>query len=137
MVLASAIVVLWIACLPTLTGSILSGLNAVVQRQTSNETINRLHKGDRLAPVNFHDRWNAIVEIDKAPNGTQSAERIPDGCEPAFSHLVKVGDFSARCVANADALTRLTAVGQNRTGSNCVIEQGLPYSCITVGAAPA
>jgi hypothetical protein len=70
--------------------------------------------------VNFHDRWNAIVEIDKAPNGTQSVERIPDGCEPAFSHLVKVGNFSARCVANADALTRLTAVdppGQSRTGS--------------------
>jgi hypothetical protein len=120
MVLASAIIVLWIACLPALTGSILTGLNVVVQRQTSTEVINRLQKGDRLVPVNFHDRWNAIVEIDKAPNGTQSVERIPDGCEPAFSHLVKVGNFSARCVANADAPTRLTAVdprGQNRTGS--------------------
>jgi hypothetical protein len=120
MVPASAIVGLWIACLPPLTGSILTRLNVLVQRQTSNETINRLHKGDRFAPVNFHDRWNAIVEIDKAANGTQSVERIPDGCEPAFSHLVKVGNFSARCVANADALTRLTAAdppGQNRTGS--------------------
>jgi hypothetical protein len=109
MVLASAIVVLWIGCLPALTGSILPQLNIVVQRQTSDETINRLHKGDRLAPVNFHDRWNAIAEIDKA-YGSQSVERIPDGCEPAFSHLVKVGNFSARCVANVDALTRLAAV---------------------------
>ena len=117
MVLGSAIVGLWIACLPAPTDSILTRLNVVVQRQTSTETINRLHKGDRLAPVSFHDRWNAIVEIDKAPNGTQSVERIPDGCESAFSHLVKVGNFSARCVANADALTRLTAVdlpGQNQ-----------------------
>jgi hypothetical protein len=110
MVLASAIVVLWIGCLPALTGSILPQLNVVVQRQTSNETINRLHKGDRLAPVNFHDRWNAIAEIHKA-YGSQSVERIPDGCEPAFSHLVKVGNFSARCVAKVDSLTRLAAVG--------------------------
>jgi hypothetical protein len=108
-VLASAIVVLWIACLSALTGSILSKLN-VVQHQTSNEMINRLHKGDRLPPVNFHERWNAIAEVDKASNGAQSVERILDGCEPAFSHLVKVGNFSARCVANVDALTRLAAV---------------------------
>jgi hypothetical protein len=36
---------MWIACFPALTGSILTGLNVVVQRQTSTETINRLHKG--------------------------------------------------------------------------------------------
>jgi hypothetical protein len=110
MVLVSSIVVLWIACLSALTGSILPKLNVVVQHQTSNETINHQHKGDRLAPVYFHERWNAIVEIDKALNGTQSVERIPDGCEPAFSHVVKVGNFSARCVANVDAPTRLAAV---------------------------
>jgi len=109
MVLASAIV-LWIACLPALTSSILPHLSVVAQRQTCNEAIIRPHKGDRLAPVNFHDRWNAIAEIDKA-YGAQSVERIPDGCEPAFSHLVKVGNFSARCVAKVDALTRLAAVG--------------------------
>jgi hypothetical protein len=110
MVLASAIVVLWTAYLPALTDSILNGLNVVVQRQTPNETINRLHKGDRLAPVNFHDRWNAIAETNKGSNGAQTVERIPDGCEPAFSHLVKIGNFSARCLANVDALTRLAAV---------------------------
>ena len=107
-VLASAIVVLWIAYLSAFTGSILSKSN-VVQHQTSNEMIYRLHKGG-LAPVYFHERWNAIVEIDKALNGTQSAERIPDGCEPAFSHLVKAGNFSARCVASVDGFTNLAAV---------------------------
>ena len=109
-VLASAIFVLWIACLWTLTGSILLKLNAVVQRQTSNQTVIRLHKADWLAPVNFHERWNAITEIDKASNGAESVERIPYGCEPAFSQLVKTGNFSARCVASVDAFTRLAAV---------------------------
>jgi hypothetical protein len=108
-VLASASVGLWIACLSALTDSILPKLNVAVQRQTSNEMIDRLHKGDRLAPVNFRDRWNAIAEIDKALKRSQNVERIPDGCEPAFGHLVKVGNFSARCVANVHALTRLAA----------------------------
>ena len=111
-VLTSAIFVLWIACLWTLTGSILPKLNAVVQRQASNQTVIRLHKGDRLPPVNFHDRWNAIAETNKGSNGAQTVERVPDGCEPAFSHLVKIGNFSARCLANVDALTRLAAVEQ-------------------------
>ena len=110
MVLVGAIVVLWVACVSALIGSMLSKLN-VVQQQTFNEMINRLHKGDRLEPVYFHARWNAIVEIDKDLNGTQSVKRIPDGCEPAFSHVVKVGNFSARCIAKVDALTGLTAVG--------------------------
>jgi hypothetical protein len=106
LVLASVTVLLWIACLSALIGSILTKSNIVVQRQTSNETINRLHKGDWLTPVNFHERWNAIAEISKASHGAQSVERIPDGCEPVFSHVVKVGNFSARCIANVDALTR-------------------------------
>jgi len=109
-VLTSAIFVLWIACLWTLTGSILPKLNAVVQREASNQTVIRLHKGDRLPPVNFYDRWNAIAETNKASNGAQTVERIPDGCEPAFIHLVKIGNFSARCLANVDALTRQAAV---------------------------
>jgi hypothetical protein len=109
-VLACAIVALWMACLSALTGFILPKLNVAVQPQTSNEMINRVHKGAQLAPAHFHDRWDAIVEIDKALKGPQNVERIPDGCEPAFGHLVKVGNFSARCVANLDALTRLAAV---------------------------
>jgi hypothetical protein len=110
MVLASVTILLWIACLSALTGSILTKLNIVVQHQTSNETINRLHKGDRLTPVSFHERWNAFVEINKGSHGQQSVERIPNGCEPVFSHVVKVGNFSARCIADVDAITRLAFV---------------------------
>lgn len=103
MVLASAIVVLWIACLSTLTAPFLPKLYVVAQHHASTETINRLHKGDRLPPMNFHDRWNAIAVINKDSDGGQSFQRILDGCEPAFSHLVKVGNFSARCIARVDA----------------------------------
>ena len=109
MVVATAIVLLWIACLSALNGSILSKLNAVLQPQTSDATINRPHKGG-LAPANFYQRWNAIVEINKASQGARSVEQIPDGCEPAFSRLVKIGNFSTRCVANVNALTKLAAV---------------------------
>jgi hypothetical protein len=110
MVLASVAALLWIACLSELTGSVLTSFDIVVQHQTSNQTINRLHKGDRFAPVSFYERWNAIAETNKASHGAQRAERIPDGCEPVFSHVVKVGNFSARCIANVDVLTRLAVV---------------------------
>ena len=65
MVLAGAIIALWIACLSALTGSTLPKLNIVMQHQTPNETVIRLHKGDRLAPVNFRERWNAIADIER------------------------------------------------------------------------
>jgi hypothetical protein len=77
MLLASAIIVLWIACLSAVTGPMLPKLNIVMQHQMSNEKINRLHKGDRLTLVNFRERWNAIAQIDKAPNG--GAERRATG----------------------------------------------------------
>jgi hypothetical protein len=109
-VFASVTILLWIACLSALTGSILTTSNIVVQRHTSNETINRLHKGDRLPPISFHERWNAIAEINNDSHRARSVERIPYGCEPAFSHVVKVGNFSARCIANVDARTRLAVV---------------------------
>jgi hypothetical protein len=40
-----------------------------MQHQTSNETINRLHKGDRLMLVKVRERWNAVAQIDKAKMG--------------------------------------------------------------------
>jgi len=78
MVLAGAIIALWIACLSALTGSTLPKLNIVMQHQTPNETVIRLHKGDRLAPVNFRERWNAIADIEKASNAAGSVKRIPN-----------------------------------------------------------
>jgi len=109
MVVATAIILLWIACFSTLTGPISTELNVVVQPQTSDATINGVDKGG-LAPANFYERWNAIVEINKASQGAWSVEQIPEGCEPAFSRLVKVGNFSTRCVVNVNALTKLAAV---------------------------
>jgi hypothetical protein len=96
--IASAIIALWMAYLPTVTGNILMQLNVLPQHVVSN-SINRLHKGDQLATVRFADRWSAVGALNKPTNAGKSVERIPFGCEGAFSRLVKAGNFSARCVA--------------------------------------
>ncbi len=106
--IASAIIALWMAYLPTLAGNILTQLNVLPQHIASN-SINRLHKGDQLATARFNERWIAIGTTGKPAHAGKSAERIPFGCEAAFSRLVKVGNFSARCVAATDAPTRLAA----------------------------
>ncbi len=106
--IASAVIALWMAYLPTLAGNILTQLNVLPQHLTSN-SVNRLHKGDQLATVRFDERWSAIGAISKPAQMPRSAERIPFGCEGAFSRLVKVGNFSARCVAAVDLPTRLAA----------------------------
>ena len=107
--LASAIILLWMAYLPAVTGSVLTKLN-VVQQHISYDSINRLHKGDQLAGEKFADRWNATVAVIKASRPARSVERVPDGCEPAFSRLVKVGNFSARCVAAVQTPIRFASV---------------------------
>jgi len=75
MVLAGAIIVLWIACLLAVTGFILPKLNVVMQHRMSKETINRPRKGDRLTVANFREKRNAIAQIDKAPNAALSVEQ--------------------------------------------------------------
>lgn len=109
-VLASAIIVLWMAYLPSVTGSILNRLGVVPQHLASSESINRLHKADRLVGTKFDDRWNAVAEISGATDAARSAERIPLGCEAAFMRLVKDGNFSARCIASGESRVRLAAV---------------------------
>jgi hypothetical protein len=94
-VLASAIVALWMAYLTEVT---LTKLNFVPQHLTLSETVDRTHKGDRLAMVDFDDKRNVMTQT-KMPVLERHAERIPVGCEPAFSQLVKIGNFSRRCVA--------------------------------------
>jgi hypothetical protein len=121
--LASAIVVLWMAYLPTLMGNILTILNIVPTHLSSaSDSINRANKDDQLTSVRFDDRWNAfrpttiktLGENDIHGGVTVPAEdmqqRIPVGCEPAFSHLIKTGNFSTRCVARTDINTRLAKV---------------------------
>ncbi len=106
--IVSAIIALWMAYLPTLAGNVLTQLNVLPQHVVSN-SVNRLHKGDQLAAVRFADRWSAIGVVSKPANAPKSAERIPFGCEGAFSRLVKVGNFSARCVAAVNTPTKLAA----------------------------
>jgi hypothetical protein len=54
---ASAIIVLWLAYLSSVTGTVLSKLNIVPERLSYSETVNRLHKTDRLtmAPISARD----------------------------------------------------------------------------------
>jgi hypothetical protein len=95
-VLASAIVVLWMAYLMEVA---LTKPNFVTQHLTLSETVDRSHKGDRLTIVNFDDKGNNLLEQINKPLSERRAERIPVGCEPAFSTLVKVGNFSRRCLS--------------------------------------
>lgn len=93
--LASAIVALWMAYL---TDVALTKLSSVPQHLASNETVDRTYKGDRLAIVNFDGSSNGLAHVEES-GSERRAERIPVGCEPAFSTLVKVGNFSRRCLA--------------------------------------
>ena len=43
----------------------------------------------------------------RATDLTKDIQPIPVGCEPAFSQLVKTGNFSARCIASANIPGRL------------------------------
>jgi hypothetical protein len=122
-VLVSAIIVLWMAYVPTLTGNILTILNIVPTHLSSaSDSVNRANKEDQLTNVSFDDRWNAFAtttiktlgENDLHGRVTVPAEDtqqlIPVGCELAFSHLIKTGNFSTRCVASVDIPTRLAKV---------------------------
>jgi hypothetical protein len=117
--LASAIIVLWMAYVPTLMRGILINLNIVPTHLSSaSDSFNRANKDDQLTNVRFNDRWNALAAIKiqtlgengihaRATDPAKNIQRIPVGCEPAFSPLVKAGNFIARCIASADIPTRL------------------------------
>ena len=108
-VLASATIVLWLCYLPTITGSIPTHLNSLPQHPTTHSLVDRLHKGDRLDAVNFADNWSGVATTSKSPQRTQTHERIPNGCEPPFSRLVKIGNITGRCVTSLEASTKLAA----------------------------
>ena len=119
--LASAISMLWMAYLLTLTGGIPTNSNiAPTHLSSASESGNRGNKDDRLTSVRFDDRWNAFATTihtlgengvhARAADPAKDIQRIPVGCEAAFGHLVKNGNFSARCLASADINTRLAKV---------------------------
>jgi predicted PurR-regulated permease PerM len=59
--LVSAIIVLWMAYLPTLTGSILTNLNIVPTYLSSvSDSVNRASRDDQVSSVRFDDRWDAL-----------------------------------------------------------------------------
>jgi hypothetical protein len=65
--IASAVIALWLSYLPQLTGSIGDSFNIVPQHPTEN-SVNRLHKGDRLvggANASFDARWSGIATVRK------------------------------------------------------------------------
>jgi hypothetical protein len=117
--LASAIIALWIAYLPTFLSNILTNFEIVPTHLSSaSDSINRANKGDQLTSVRFNDRWNAVATMTtetrgengvhaRATDPAKNIQRMPVGCEPAFSTLVKTGNFSARCIASAAIPTRL------------------------------
>jgi CRISPR/Cas system endoribonuclease Cas6 (RAMP superfamily) len=115
--LLSAIIVLWLAYLPTLTGSILTNLHIVPTHLSSaSDSVNRTNMDNRRASAGFDDRWNAFATPTiKMFNGngvrtsaTDPAEdfrQVPVGCEAAFSQLIIIENSGARCVASADIAT--------------------------------
>jgi hypothetical protein len=68
--IASAIIALWLAYLPTLASSIRDSFNIVPQHLTGN-SVNRLHKGDKMArsvSASFDARWSGIATVRKPAN---------------------------------------------------------------------
>ena len=117
-ILASAILAFGLAYLPVAAGSSLTTMNVAPAHLTSN-AVNRLHKDDPLARAGFDARWNAVAAGTKNSNSSQRAEpaaaaksveqRIPFGCEPAFSRMIVAGNFSARCLAAIDSFEKVAA----------------------------
>jgi hypothetical protein len=61
----SAVIALWMAYLPFVTGSILSGLNIVPDHRAAfSSIVNRENKGDRLAGAAFDNRWSIPGNIE-------------------------------------------------------------------------
>lgn len=96
-VIASAIIVLWLAYLSSVTETVLSKLHVLPEHVSNNETVNRVHKTGRLTMASFDDRWKAFPTSSR-PVAAQRTGRIPDGCETAFGGLIKAGNFTSRCV---------------------------------------
>jgi len=92
----SAIIALWTIYLPTASNSILS----YVPPLKATEMVEGVQKADRLPRLRFEDRWNSVLTIQKTSSTTSRIEKIPVGCETAFSRLSQARNFLARCLAS-------------------------------------
>jgi hypothetical protein len=110
---ACAIIALGMAYGPASAGNILTKLNVLPAHLSSvSDVSNRIHKADRLSGVSFEKRWravptpSAVIGGDKsrreAPQAERHIEKIPFGCDSAFSRLVTKGNFSTRCIAGLE-----------------------------------
>ena len=97
--LLSAIIVLWMAYLPTVTGSILTSLNIVPTHLSfASDRVNRANVDDHLTSVRFDDRWSAFatptIKTLKG-NGVHTSVTDPSGGLPASSGRLPSGVQSA------------------------------------------
>jgi hypothetical protein len=110
---ASAIVALGMAYWPAAAGSVLGKLNITsVYLTSASDVPNRIHKTDRFSGISFQERWSAVPvraaetpgnESQREPSQAERrSEKIPFGCELAFSRLVTKGNFSTRCIAGLE-----------------------------------
>ncbi len=111
-VTVSAIVALGMAYWPA-AAEVLGKLNVTPVHLTSaSEVPNRIHKSDRFSGISFQERWSAVPARAAEAPGNESQreppqaekriEKIPLGCELAFSRLVTKGNFSTRCIAGLE-----------------------------------
>lgn len=85
--LASAILVLWMAYLSSVTGTILSGLHILPSHLVWSDGVNRQLKADKLLlnTVTFNERWNALGIPTTHDAGPPAAKTTPNPCGPAIS----------------------------------------------------
>jgi hypothetical protein len=88
----SALIAVALACLPI--GSAASSASVIA---TSGRISNSALKGDRL-PARRAGGLAPKTETTKTKSETSKSSNIPVGCEAAFSKLVRVGNFTSRCV---------------------------------------
>jgi hypothetical protein len=118
---AGVIVAFWTAYWPASAGNVLTKLTVASKQMTPVSDVSaQPDKVDRLPGVSFEERWRAMPAPQAAKHrdrqsqhestqGNERAERIPFSCEMAFSRLVTEGNFSTRCIASLDKLTKVAA----------------------------
>lgn len=131
--LSSAVVAAWVACLPLLTGTSQAGVDAASSYsvEVRSTTSNAARKGDRLdhvparteiggetrarsqssplqsSPLKASGRTGAGPVGGQPQPASDSARKLPLGCETAFSKFVASQVLSARCVTSIDHAAKL------------------------------
>jgi hypothetical protein len=103
---------------PASAGDILAKFNAPAFPTFTSDVSNRIHKENRVTGILFQERWSAVPAPMAEPTGKMDrhepraedrVEKIPFSCELAFSHLIRKGNFSTRCIAGLDSSNSATS----------------------------